>query len=140
MKKISVLIFTLLLSFPTSLLADEGMWFLMHIERLNQRDMQKIGLQLTAEEIYSINNQSLKDAIIQFNGGPKQYDLDREQIKNYESDGYYAVKFGEQTQFFQVISIENDKLIYSAYTTLGTLYDKAIITKDFLTGQKTISN
>ena len=69
MKKINVLIFTLLLSFPTLLLADEGMWFLMHIERLNQRDMQKMGLQLTAEEIYSINNQSLKDAIIQFNGG-----------------------------------------------------------------------
>mgnify|MGYP000461021489 CR=1 FL=1 len=36
--------------------------------------------------------------------------------------------------------LKNDKLIYSAYTTLGTLYDKAIITKDFSTGQKTISN
>lgn len=31
--------------------------------------MQKMGLQLTAEEIYSINNHSLKDAIVQFNGG-----------------------------------------------------------------------
>jgi hypothetical protein len=50
-------------------IADEGMWFLMHIERLNHRDMQKMGLQLTAEEIYSINNSSLKDAIVQFNGG-----------------------------------------------------------------------
>jgi hypothetical protein len=49
--------------------ADEGMWFLMSIKRLNQRDMEKIGLQLTAEEIYSINNNSLKDAIVQFNGG-----------------------------------------------------------------------
>ncbi|MDO5106521.1 S46 family peptidase [Capnocytophaga sp.] len=49
--------------------ADEGMWFLMFIERLNQRDMQKMGLQLTAQEIYSINNNSLKDAIVQFNGG-----------------------------------------------------------------------
>ncbi len=49
--------------------ADEGMWFLMFIERLNHRDMQKMGLQLTAEEIYSINNSSLKDAIVQFNGG-----------------------------------------------------------------------
>ena len=49
--------------------ADEGMWFLMFIERLNQRDMQKLGLQLTAQEIYSINNNSLKDAIVQFNGG-----------------------------------------------------------------------
>ena len=49
--------------------ADEGMWFLMHIERLNYRDMQKMGLQLTPDEIYSINNHSLKDAIVQFNGG-----------------------------------------------------------------------
>lgn len=50
-------------------LADEGMWFLMHLERLNERDMQKMGLQLSAEEIYSINNSSLKDAIVQFGGG-----------------------------------------------------------------------
>lgn len=49
--------------------ADEGMWFLMFIERLNHRDMEKMGLQLTAEEIYSINHHSLKDAIVQFNGG-----------------------------------------------------------------------
>ena len=49
--------------------ADEGMWFLMNIERLNHRDMEKMGLQLTSEEIYSINNSSLKDAIVQFDGG-----------------------------------------------------------------------
>ena len=49
--------------------ADEGMWFLMFIERLNHRDMQKMGLQLSTEEIYSINNSSLKDAVVQFNGG-----------------------------------------------------------------------
>lgn len=49
--------------------ADEGMWFLMFLDRLNQRDMEKMGLQLTSEEIYSINNSSLKDAIVQFNGG-----------------------------------------------------------------------
>ena len=66
--------------------------------------------------------------------------MDKEQIKNYQVDGYKADKFGEQTQFFQVISIEKDKLIYNAYTTLGTLYDKAVITKDFSTGRKTISN
>ncbi|MEN9700638.1 MAG: hypothetical protein RLZZ301_1836 [Bacteroidota bacterium] len=49
--------------------ADEGMWFLMFIDRLNHRDMQKMGLQLTSEEIYSINHSSLKDAVVQFNGG-----------------------------------------------------------------------
>lgn len=68
MKKIFLAIIAFIISF-TSVMADEGMWFLMHIERLNYRDMQKMGLQLTPEEIYSINNQSLKDAIVQFNGG-----------------------------------------------------------------------
>lgn len=48
--------------------ADEGMWFLMFIGK-NIDDMQKKGLKLTAEEIYSINNSSLKDAIVQFGGG-----------------------------------------------------------------------
>jgi hypothetical protein len=49
--------------------ADEGMWLPMFIKRLNYVDMQKEGLQLTAEEIYSINHASLKDAIVQFDGG-----------------------------------------------------------------------
>lgn len=67
MKKI--FLFILLAATTFSVKADEGMWFLMHIERLNERDMQKMGLQLTAEEIYSVNNSSLKDAIVQFGGG-----------------------------------------------------------------------
>jgi hypothetical protein len=67
MKKIILFLTMALVAFPVK--ADEGMWFLMFIERLNHRDMQKMGLQLTAEEIYSINNHSLKDAIVQFNGG-----------------------------------------------------------------------
>jgi hypothetical protein len=69
MKNISRILIAFLLTLPLSLFANEGMWFLMHIKRLNQRDMEKMGLQLTAEEIYSINNHSLKDAIVQFNGG-----------------------------------------------------------------------
>lgn len=69
MKKIILLVTAVLLAFPMKVKADEGMWFLMFIERLNQRDMQKMGLQLSAEEIYSINNHSLKDAIVQFGGG-----------------------------------------------------------------------
>ncbi len=59
----------LLAAFILPVQANEGMWFLMHIDRLNYRDMQKMGLQLTPEEIYSINNASLKDAIVQFNRG-----------------------------------------------------------------------
>jgi len=67
MKKLILLLTMSLMALPVR--ADEGMWFLMFIERLNHRDMQKMGLQLTSEEIYSINNHSLKDAIVQFDGG-----------------------------------------------------------------------
>jgi len=49
--------------------ADEGMWLPFLVNRLNYVDMQKKGLQLTAEEIYSVNNSSLKDAIVQFGNG-----------------------------------------------------------------------
>lgn len=48
--------------------ADEGMWLMTFIERLKYADWQKEGLNLTPEEIYSVNNASLKDAIVQFGG------------------------------------------------------------------------
>jgi hypothetical protein len=41
----------------------------MFIERLNYVDMQKMGCHLTAEEIYSVNHSSLKDAVLLFGGG-----------------------------------------------------------------------
>ena len=66
MKKI-VLLCTFLLSFVT-MKADEGMWLLMFIKRLNNVDMQKEGLHLTPEEIYSVNNAALKDAVVSFGG------------------------------------------------------------------------
>ncbi|GAB0154918.1 S46 family peptidase [Chryseobacterium sp. Alg-005] len=66
MKRI-FLLFTFLLSFA-QMRADEGMWLLMLIKRLNGVDMQKEGLHLTPEEIYSVNNSSLKDAIVSFGG------------------------------------------------------------------------
>ncbi len=53
----------------TNARADEGMWLPLLIERLNYADMQKMGFKLTPEEIYSVNNSSLKDAIVQFGGG-----------------------------------------------------------------------
>lgn len=43
---------------------DEGMWLPMLVDRLNYVDMKEKGLQLTAEELYSINNASIKDAIV----------------------------------------------------------------------------
>lgn len=115
MKKIILSLIVGIMLVPTSVKADEGMWFLMFIERLNHRDMQKMGLQLTAEEIYSINNHSLKDAIVQFNGGCTAEVISKDGLvltnhhcgydaiaelstaeKNYLKDGYWAAnKKGE---------------------------------------------
>src|SRR5690606_24078076 len=70
MKKLVVLItcFTFLFTPVTKAKADEGMWFLMFLGK-NIDEMHKMGLKLSAEDIYSINNSSLKDAIVQFGGG-----------------------------------------------------------------------
>ena len=69
MKKITLILFALLSVLTFQSRADEGMWLPMFVQRLNYVDMQKEGLHLTAEEIYSINHSSLKDAIIIFGGG-----------------------------------------------------------------------
>ena len=115
MKKLLLFVVSAIMLVPASVKADEGMWFLMFIERLNHRDMQKMGLQLTAEEIYSINNHSLKDAIVQFNGGCTAEMISKDGLvltnhhcgydkiaelssadKNYLKDGYWAKNRDEE--------------------------------------------
>lgn len=49
--------------------ADEGMWIPLLLQQMNEADMQARGLKLSAEDLYSINHSSLKDAIVHFNGG-----------------------------------------------------------------------
>jgi len=68
MKKLTFALAFLILK-TSILIADEGMWIPMLLEKLNIRKMQDMGLKLTAEEIYNVNNASLKDAIVQFGGG-----------------------------------------------------------------------
>ena len=50
-------------------LADEGMWIPVLIEKYNIKLMQENGFKLTAEDIYSINKASMKDAVVLFGGG-----------------------------------------------------------------------
>ena len=49
--------------------AKEGMWLPFLLNVLNEQEMQNMGLQLSAEDIYSANQSSLKDAIVHFGGG-----------------------------------------------------------------------
>jgi Peptidase S46 len=53
----------------TTLHAGEGMWLPILLSQLNEAEMKAMGMKMSAEDIYSINHGSLKDAIVQFNGG-----------------------------------------------------------------------
>ncbi len=50
-------------------MADEGMWMLPLLEKLNAGAMKDLGCRLTPDQIYSVNHSSLKDAIVIFGGG-----------------------------------------------------------------------
>ncbi len=52
-----------------NLQAKEGMWIPMLLEQKNLPEMQSMGLKLTAADLYSVNQSSLKDAIVLFGGG-----------------------------------------------------------------------
>lgn len=65
--KHTLLALTLIISLVSK--ADEGMWLPQLLNAMNIKDMKKNGLKLTAEQIYSVNKSSLKDAIVQFGGG-----------------------------------------------------------------------
>jgi hypothetical protein len=65
--KQTLLALTLIISLISK--ADEGMWLPQLLNAMNIKDMKKNGLKLTAEQIYSVNKSSMKDAIVQFAGG-----------------------------------------------------------------------
>ena len=68
MKKIfAITVLAVLAAMPVK--ADEGMWLLPLLEKMNQSQMQALGCRLDAKQIYDINHSSLKDAIVQFGGG-----------------------------------------------------------------------
>ncbi|PJB57772.1 MAG: hypothetical protein CO098_10800, partial [Bacteroidetes bacterium CG_4_9_14_3_um_filter_41_19] len=67
MNKIIVIIVAISMGISTLVRADEGMWIPLLINK-NMAEMQKLGLKLSAEDIYSINHSSLKDAVIIFGG------------------------------------------------------------------------
>ena len=67
MKKFFALVAMVAISFTA--VADEGMWLLPYIKKMNSKDMKAHGCKLKAEDIYSAKKSSLKDAIVVFGGG-----------------------------------------------------------------------
>ena len=47
----------------------EGMWIPLFLKKLNESQMQSLGMRITAEDIYSVNHSSIKDAVVLFGGG-----------------------------------------------------------------------
>ncbi|MDD5571146.1 MAG: S46 family peptidase [Bacteroidales bacterium] len=110
-------IFLITISFFKSVFADDEMWLPVILQQLNMSDYQSRGLKLTAEDIYSINNSSLKDAIVLFGGGCTAAVVSEEGLiitnhhcgysqiqanstveKNYLKDGFWAANHNEELQ------------------------------------------
>ena len=115
MKKILLSVATAFLLMPAALRADEGMWLLPLIEKMNSDALRNLGSRLTPEQIYSINNASIKDAVVQFGGGctgeiisgsgllVTNHHCGYSQIQalsspehNYLEDGYFAMSREEE--------------------------------------------
>ncbi|MBO4434837.1 MAG: S46 family peptidase [Bacteroidales bacterium] len=96
-------------------MADEGMWLLPLLQSMNIDIMQREGCRLTAEDIYSVNHGSLKDAVVQFDGGCTGEIVSRDGLlltnhhcgysriqelstpeHNYLMDGYWALKRNQE--------------------------------------------
>jgi len=101
--------------FNISLFAGEGMWLPQLIKSLNEGEMQSMGMKLTAEDIYSVNQGSLKDAIVHFGGfctgelisgsgliltnhhcGYSNIQSHSTLEDNYLRDGFWAESFAEE--------------------------------------------
>ena len=114
MKKILTIAAALAITFMPAK-ADEGMWMLPLLEKMNIATMQELGCRLSADQIYSINHSSLKDAIVQFGGGCTGEIVSDEGLlltnhhcgyasiqklstvdHDYLTDGYWAMNRGEE--------------------------------------------
>ena len=100
--------------FTSSALADEGMWMLPLLQKMNAKQMKELGCELSPKQIYNINN-SLKDAIVQFGGGCTGEIISKEGLlvtnhhcgygniqklssvdHDYLKDGYWAMNRSEE--------------------------------------------
>ena len=68
MKK-SIIVLCIALCLMPAARADEGMWLLPLLEKMNADALRNLGSRLTPDQIYSINHSSIKDAVVQFGGG-----------------------------------------------------------------------
>jgi hypothetical protein len=113
MKKGLLLLFIGLTTWQVS--GQGGMWIPLLLEQLNEDNMQSLGMEMTAEDVYSVNQSSLKDAIVHFGGfctseiispngllltnhhcGYGQIQSHSTLENNYLEDGFWAANYEEE--------------------------------------------
>lgn len=117
--RIFLLLFAAFQLAPTPAKADEGMWLLHMLQRINEAEMQQMGLNLSAEDIYSLNQACLKDAIITLNGGSCTAELISSEglvLTNHHCaygaiQGFSTVEDDILTNGFWAMSLEEEKPI-----------------------------
>ena len=113
MKRIISIIAALSICFSS--FADEGMWLLPLIKKMNGKAMKELGCELSPKEIYNANRSSLKDAIVQFGNGCTGEIISKNGLlvtnhhcgygniqklssveHDYLKDGYWAMNYSEE--------------------------------------------
>ena len=113
--KSTILILVIVVLSRITLIAGEGMWIPMLLQQMNEKEMQEMGMKITAEDIYSINQSSLKDAILLFGRGCTSEIISKDGLlltnhhcgfgniqkhstveHDYLTDGFWAMNKGEE--------------------------------------------
>ena len=142
-KGLLVTMCALLLSAAT-MRADEGMWLLPLIQKMNADALKERGCRLTPEQIYSINNTSLKDAVVHFGGGCTGEIISDQGLivtnhhcgysyiqalstpeHNYLEDGWWAMKSSEEMHA-EGLSVTFLQSMTDVTDYLQNVYDKAL--------------
>ena len=150
MKKILAIAAALLVSL--SALADEGMWMLPLLQKMNIKDMKEMGCKLSASDIYKVNGSSLKDAIVHFGGGCTGEIISKEGLlvtnhhcgygsiqklstpkANYLEDGFWAMS-REQEIPVPGLTVTFLESMVDATPTMEKAYEKAL--KDYKDSDK----
>ena len=109
------ILFLAIMMAAISVKADEGMWMLPTLKKMNQADMKKLGLKIKATDIYDENKASIKDAVVHFGGGCTAEIISEKGLlvtnhhcgyssiqglstpeHNYLEDGYWAMSLEEE--------------------------------------------
>lgn len=153
-KRQLLLLFFIVLTYFS--IAGEGMWLPFLLKSLNEAEMKSMGMKMNAEDIYSVNQGSLKDAVVHFGGFCTGevisdqgliltnhhcgYDVIQSHStieKNYLTDGFWASRQSEEkpnpglfATFIVRIEDVSDKILNGIVNTMSAKEKQSIIDRN----------